>query len=259
MKQNLIILAIAILLGTSCTSQKKLAYLNNLPETGGEATFLMDVPDYKIQPRDILSITAKAMAPDGKIMDFLSSGFSTTSQSGESGLLLSGYDVNNEGNIVIPVVGTIKIEGLTLSEANVIVQTYVDKVFRNSTVDCKLLSFKFTVIGEVRSPGTYVNYNNYLTVLEAIGKAGGVGDYGNRDQILVIRPIDKGTKTFRINLQDKQILSSEGYFLLPNDVVIVQPLSQKIFNMNLPTISFIISTFTATISMTLLLINFLGK
>lgn len=259
MKHLHLILIASLLMVSSCTSQKKLAYLNNLPETSGEATFLMDVPDYKIQPRDILSITAKAMAPDGKIMDFLSSGFNTTSQSGESGLLLSGYDVNNEGNIVIPVVGTIKIDGLTLSEAKKIIQTAVDKVFKNSTVECKLLSFKFTVIGEVRNPGTYINYNNYLTVLEAIGRAGGVGDYGNRDQILVIRPVDKGTRTFRINLQDKQILSSQGYFLLPNDVVIVQPLNQKIFNMNLPTISFIISTFTATISMTLLLINFLGK
>ncbi len=157
------------------------------------------------------------------------------------------------------MVGTIKVDGLTLAEAKKIIQTAVDKVFKNSTVECKLLSFKFTVIGEVRNPGTYVNYNNYLTVLEAIGRAGGIGDYGNRDQILVIRPVDKGTRTFRINLQDKQILSSQGYFLLPNDVVIVQPLNHKIFNMNLPTISFIISTFTATISMTLLLINFLGK
>jgi polysaccharide export outer membrane protein len=109
----------------------------------------------------------------------------------------------------------------------------------------------------VRAPGTYVNYNNYLTVLEAIGRAGGVGDYGNRSKVLVIRPMDKGTKTFRLNLQDKKILSSEAYFLLPNDVVIVEPLNQKIFSMNLPTISFIITTFTSVVTTTLLLINYL--
>ena len=140
------------------------------------------------------------------------------------------------------------------------IQTYVDKVFKNTTVDCKLLSFKFTVIGEVTCSRDHIlNYNNYLTVLEAIGRAGGVGDFGNRHKILVVRPVDKGTKTFTLNLQDKQILSSEAYFLLPNDVVIVQPLSQKIFNLNLPTISFIISSFTGAVSMTLLLINYLGK
>ncbi len=74
MKQLPLILAAALLLASGCTSQQKLAYLNNLPEAGGEATFLMDVPDYKIQPRDILSITAKAMTPDGKIMIFCHQG-----------------------------------------------------------------------------------------------------------------------------------------------------------------------------------------
>jgi polysaccharide biosynthesis/export protein len=151
------------------------------------------------------------------------------------------------------------VEGLTLEEVRKLLQISVDKVFKNSTVECKLLSFKFTVIGEVRTPGTFINYNNYLTVLEAIGRAGGVGDYGNRSKVLVVRPMNKGTKTFRLNLQDKKILSSEAYFLLPNDVVIVEPLSQKIFNMNLPTISFIFTTTLSAITTTLLLINYFGK
>ena len=129
----------------------------------------------------------------------------------------------------------------------------------HSTVECKLLSFKFTVIGEVKAPGTYVNYNNYLTVLEAIGRAGGVGDYGNRNKVLVVRPMDKGTKTFRLDLQDKKILASEAYFLLPNDVVIVEPLKQKIFNMNLPTFSFILGSSLSAITTTILLINYLKK
>jgi len=250
-------LTLVLLLAASCTSQKKLAYLNNLPEPTGEQFFAMEIPDYKIQNRDVLYITAKAMTPDGRITDFLSSGTSSGVYlgQGESGGYFYGFDVNPDGTILMPVVGKVKVDGLTLYEARDLLQTSVDKVFINSTVDCKLLSFKFTVIGEVNAPGTYMNYNNYLTVLEAIGRSGGVGDYGDRKNVLVVRPVDKGTKTFRINLQDKKILSSEAYFLLPNDVVIVQPLSQKIFNMNLPTFSFIIST----ISMTLLLINFFGK
>jgi polysaccharide biosynthesis/export protein len=254
------ILVFAILLAASCTSQKKLAYLNNLPVPTGEETFTLDIPDYKIQPRDILYITVKAMMPDGTINDFLISARSyggTYVSQGESGGYLYGYDVNPEGDIVLPTVGSIKVGGLTLEETRKLLQASADKVFKNSTVECKLLSFKFTVIGEVRVPGTYVNYNNYLTVLEAIGRAGGVGDYGNRSNVLVIRPYDKGTKTFRLNLQDKKILSSEAYFLLPNDVVIVEPLKQKIFSMNLPTISFIITTFTSVITTTLLLINYL--
>lgn len=261
MKHLTPILLLTIILGFGCTSQQKLAYLNNLPELNGEETFPMEIPDYRIQPHDILYITIRAMTPEGKITDFLvSSGYIGSGQGqADVGGYLYGYDVNPEGNIIIPAVGTIKVEGLTLEETKRLLQESANKVFKNSTVDCKLLSFKFTVIGEVRTPGTYINYNNYLTVLEAIGRAGGIGDYGNRNRVLVIRPADKGTKTFRINLQDKKILASEAYFLLPNDIVIVEPLNQKIFSLNLPTISFIFATVTSTISMTLLLINYLGK
>jgi polysaccharide export outer membrane protein len=258
MKNISLILTTVILLAASCTSQEKLAYLNNLPEVNGEESFPMEAPDYKLQPRDILYITAKAMTPEGKIEDFLSeTNNSVTNQAGgDAGGYLYGYDVNQEGNVRIPAIGILKVEGLNLEETRNLVQTSVDKVFKNSTVECKLLSFKFTVIGEVRSPATYVNYNNYLTVLEAIGRAGGVGDFGNRDRVLVVRATEKGTKTFRLNLQDKKILSSEAYFLLPNDVVIVEPMPQKIFNLNLPTIAFFISTTLSTLTTTLLLINY---
>jgi polysaccharide biosynthesis/export protein len=261
MKPIVIFLGVLTFLVSSCTSQKELSYLNNLPEPGSEATFPIEIPDYRIQPRDILYITAKAMTADGKISDLLSSGTAGSSGTqGESAGFYNGYDVNPEGNILVPAVGTIKVSGLTLEEARKLIQTFIDNVFKYSTVSCKLLSFKYTVIGEVHAPGTYMNYNNNLTILEAIGHAGGVGDFGNRHKILVVRPFDKGTKTFTLNLQDKQILSSEGYFLLPNDVVIVQPLSQKVFNLNLPTLAFIISSITGTISMTFLLINyFSGK
>jgi polysaccharide export outer membrane protein len=260
MKQILLIITGIALLVSSCTSQKELAYLNNLPEPDKEGTFPMDIPEYRIQTHDILYLNAKAMSANGTIIDLLSSGTSGSSGSqGESAGFYNGYDVNPEGDIIIPAVGTIKVAGLTMEESRRLIQTYIDKVFKNSTVICKLLSYKYTVIGEVKAPGTYVNYNNYLTVLEAIGHAGGVGDFGDRHKILVIRPVEKGTRTFTLNLQDKQILSSEGYFLLPNDVVIVQPLSQKIFNLNLPTITFIIASFTGVVSMTLLLINYFGN
>ena len=199
------------------------------------------------------------MAPDGSIKEFLSSGSNVGINlvQGEAGGAFSGFNVNPEGYITLVPIGQVKVSGLTLEETRKTLQELTEKVFINSTIECKLLSFKFTVIGEVRGPGAYINYNNYLTVLEAIGRAGGISDFGNRNRVLVVRPMDKGTQTFRINLQDKKILISEAYFLLPNDVVIVEPLNQKIFNMNLPTISFIISTFTGTISLTLLLINYL--
>lgn len=256
--QNLLIITILFLV-TSCTSQKKLAYLNNLPETGGEETFTMNIPDYRIQYRDVLYITIKAMTPDGRITDFLSSSSgmgSVNYAQSEAGQYLFGYDVNNAGNIILPVLGQLKVAGLTLENARELIQNAADTHFNNTTIECKLLSFKFTVIGEVRAPGTYVNFNNYLTVLEAIGRAGGIDDFGRRDKILVVRPVEGGTKTFNLNLQDKQLLSSEAYFLLPNDVVIVETESKKIFNLNLPTFTFVLTAATSLLTTTLLLINY---
>ncbi len=254
-----LLFTIIIILTASCTSQKKLAYLNNLPETGGEETFPMDIPDYKIQHRDILYITVKSMTPDGTIKDFLSnvSGSIGTYAQSEAGQYMFGYDVGSTGEIILPVLGALKVSGYTLEEARGMIQKVVNTHFNNATVECKLLSFKFTVIGEVRSPGTYINYNNYLTVLEAIGRSGGITDFGRRDKILVIRPVPEGTNTYSLNLQDKSILSNEAYFLLPNDVVIVEPESKKIFNLNLPTFSFILTSVTSAVTTTLLLINYL--
>ncbi len=247
-----------ILLFTGCTSQKKLAYLNNLSETDGES-FPMDIPEYKIQHRDILYITVKGMLPTGVIEDFLAGSSRTggTYTQSEAGQYIYGFDVNSNGEILLPVMGSIQVAGKTLEETRSLIQVEANKQFNNATVECKLLSFKFTVIGEVKAPGTYINYNNYLTVLEAIGRAGGVSDFGRRDKILIIRPDATGTKTYSLNLQDKTMLTSEAYFLLPNDVIIIEPESKKIFNLNLPTYTFMFTAMTSAITTTLLLINFL--
>jgi polysaccharide export outer membrane protein len=259
MKNVLRYLIASVLIVSGCSSQEKLAYLNNLSETGGDGAFTMSIPDYRIQHRDILYITAKAMTPEGMITDFLSqarNNVSSTYMQGEAGQFLYGYDVNNEGKVILPSIGEMRVTGLTLEEARSVIQTEVEKVFTNVTVECKLLSFKFTVIGEVRAPGTYINYNNYLTVLEAVGRAGGISDFGRRDKLLVVRPIEGGTETYTLNLQDKAILSNKAYFLLPNDVVIVEPQAKKIFSLNLPTYSFILTTLTSAVTTTLLLINY---
>ena len=258
--KNLLLLVTLMIINFSCTSQKELAYLNNLPAE--ESEFPIEVPNYRINNRDVLYITAKAMTLDGTINDFLLSSRTTSGQylaSSEAGNYIYGYDVDSNGNILLPAIGNVHVSGLTLNEAREKIQSAAANVFNNVTVECKLLSFKFTVIGEVRSPGTYVNYNNYLTVLEAIGRAGGIGDYGKRDKVLVVRSGENGTTTYNISLQNKELLSSEAYFLLPNDVVIVEPQRKKIFNLNLSTYSFIFTSVTSSITSTLLIINYLNN
>jgi polysaccharide export outer membrane protein len=256
--KNLAPFLFLIILVSGCTSTEQLSYLNNLPETTEPQYFPYEMVDYKIQYRDILYIDVKSLTTEGKIENVLqgSGAINQTYLQGEANQYLIGYNVDKEDNILLPVIGKISVGGKTLQEIKSIVQVKIDSVFNHAYVDVKLLSFKYTVLGEARSPGSFINYNDYLTVLEAIGRAGGVGDYGRRDRVLVVRSTPEGSKTYRINLQDKNLLSSEAYFLMPNDVVIIEPVKHKIFNMNLPTISFAVSTITGLITTTLLLINY---
>ena len=246
---------------TSCTNTKNLTYLNNLLETAEPQYFPHEKPDYRVQYRDILYIDVKALTTEGKIENIMqgSSGSNQTYIQGEANQYLIGYIVDKQGHILLPGVGKLSVAGKSLPEIQRIVQGRIDSVFNHAFVDVKLLSFKYTVLGEVRTPGSFINYNDYLTVLDAIGHAGGVSDYGRRDRVLVVRSIPEGSKTYRIDLQNKDILTSEAYFLMPNDVIIIEPVNHKIFNMNLPTISFALSSITGAITTTLLLINYFNN
>jgi polysaccharide export outer membrane protein len=250
-----------IIFAASCSTQKELSYLNNLYELGGENYFPMEVPDYKIQPRDILYISVKAQTPEGTLTEMLTDRTTANMNylTNEGSAYMVGYSVDPDGDMTVPLLGKVPVEGKTVYEIRDLLQEKVDSLFRHAYVEVRLMSFKFTVIGEVRAPGSYVNYNDQLTVLEAIGRAGGISETGTKEKILVIRPEGDQTVTYHIDLQDKSLLSSPAYFITPNDVVIVQPNPKKVFNLNLPTISFIISTATAAVTTTLLLINYFGK
>lgn len=249
---------VLILLVTACSTQKELSYLNNLYELGGENYFPMDVPDYKVQPRDILYVSVKAQTPEGALTEMLNDRTSANANyiTNEGSAYMMGYSIDPQGNVTLPWLGEISVAGMTVYQIRDLFQQKIDSLFRHAYVEVRLMSYKFTVIGEVRMPGSYVNYNDQLTVLEAIGRAGGIAETGTKEKILVIRPKGDQTITYSIDLQDKSLLSSPAYFITPNDVVIVQPNPKKVFNVNLPTISFIIATITSTVSTTLLLINY---
>jgi polysaccharide export outer membrane protein len=165
----------------------------------------------------------------------------------QSNIFIYGYTVNDSGYISLPILGDIFVYGLTIDEITRSINVSASEYLKDATVNVKLLTFKFTVIGEVNRPGTYTNFNNQLTVLEAIGIAGDISNYGNRKSVLVVRPTKDGTYTYRINVQDKNLLQSEGYFLLPNDIVIVEPIKSKPFQLNIPTLSLLLTSISTLI------------
>ncbi|PWD99972.1 sugar transporter [Marinilabilia rubra] len=174
------------------------------------------------------------------------SGFST-SLSSEADQYINGFTVNNDGNIKLPVLGQLKVKGLTLQETEQQIQRLADNYLVDATVIVRLLNYKVTVLGEVTRPGVYSHYNDRLTILEAIGKAGDITDLGDKRNIMVIRPVPEGRVTYQLDLTNKDLLTSPAFFLKPNDVIYVKPSKSKAFQINLPTMSMILSSITTII------------
>jgi len=241
---------------SSCTSHRQLVYLKNVDSVSTENFYPKNRPEYLIQTRDIMYV--KIYSLNEQMSAMINQTIGTYQQNlfqNETSLFINGYTVSDSGNIEIPVLGKVRVANKTVDEATNLIRQRADHFLKDATIIVKLISFKVSVIGEVNRPGTYNNFNNQLTVLEAISMAGDITDYGNRKQILVLRPSYNGTKSFRLDLTDRSILSSDGFFLLPNDIIYVEPIKSKSFRINLPTISL---AFTS-ISTLILILNYINK
>lgn len=238
----------------SCTTHRQLVYLKNVDSVSAESYYPKTRPEYKIQSRDIMYV--KIYSLNEEMSALINQTIGTYQQNlfqNETSLFINGYTVSDSGNIEIPILGKVKVEGKTMDEAISAIRERADRYLKDATVIVKLISFKISVIGEVHRPGTYNNFNNQLTVLEAISMAGDITDYGNRQQVLVLRPTPQGTRSFRLNLTNSNILSSDGFFLLPNDIVYVEPIRNKSFRLNMPAVSLAFSS----ISTLILILNFI--
>jgi polysaccharide export outer membrane protein len=118
---------------------------------------------------------------------------------------------------------------------------------KDVTAKVRLLNFKVTVIGEVISPGVYYNYNPEFTVFDAISMANGTKNTTSIENVLVMREIGDQTQSFRLNLKSISSLTSEGYNLQPNDIVVVQPSRFKNLELQLPIYSLVLSSITTFI------------
>ncbi|WP_239495001.1 polysaccharide biosynthesis/export family protein [Pedobacter yulinensis] len=134
-----------------------------------------------------------------------------------------GFRVDKNGDIKFPVVGNIKLEGLSISEAQKVLERAVDRFVKNPIVTVKYMNFRVTVIGEVNHPATFTVSNEKISILEALGMAGDMTPYGKRENVLIIRENDGQRTTTRVNLNQKDVLNSPYFYLRQNDVIYVEP------------------------------------
>jgi polysaccharide export outer membrane protein len=224
MKNNFLHLLIILILGglvSSCVSSKKMIYFQN----NGPLDSIENVSKYqiKIQPGDLLFINVSAMDVKATLpFNLYESGAVTT---GNPKPLL--YLVNVDGEITFPVLGNIKVAGLTIKEMRAMLTQKLREYLKNPIVNVRLKNFKITVLGEVKMPGTYPVVNERITILEAIGLAGDLNIQAKRSKITLVRE-QQGKRTLTtFDLTSKDIFNSPYFYLAQNDVIYVEPNKTK--------------------------------
>jgi polysaccharide export outer membrane protein len=234
---SLAIFAIALIFA-SCTSTKDVPYFKDVPDTTKTKTFI-DAPyhDPLIIPDDMLSVVVTTIDPTTTTP--VNQGATMASSGSGSGLLGSGAsgppqtvpgltEVDKNGNISIPILGTIKVAGLSTSDAKVVIQKLAEKYYKDPDVQIRFVNFTITVMGEVGRPATFILPNQKVSILDALGMAGDLTIYGRRDNVLLIRENNGVKELHRLNLNNSDIITSPYFYLRQNDVIYVEPNKQKV-------------------------------
>lgn len=246
---------------TSCISTKKLTYLqesNTLQDSLIQVNVLKS--PYRIQVNDVLSIRVKALDQELVALFNPQGGGDTEGGSLGDGYYYDGFVVDDHGLIRLPTLGEVPVLGYTTEEIREIIEKkLLDDYFTenaNIFVTVKLAGIKYTIAGEVGSPGTKVELVEQLSLLEAIVNSGDVTEYGNRTDVLILRQYPGGRKIHHVDLTKIEALNSPYYYIQPNDLILVNPLPQKslgIGTTGLSSLNTIVSLFTLAVTTVLLI------
>ena len=222
-----LLLLFSVLMMCSCVSRKQLTYFRTLsPDNAKEINEqLSALPEPTVKINDALIITVTALDPEAVLPYNLPSvSYATPTSSTEPTVAsYQYYTVDAQGCIDFPVLGKLHVEGLTKSEVIRLVQQKLEGQIVDPIVSMRFLNAKVTVLGEVRSPGNYSLNNGRMTLLEALGAAGDITQYGRRDNVLIIRD-NRGELEFaRLDLSTNDLFASPYFYLQQNDVVVIEP------------------------------------
>jgi len=245
---NLIVPISFVIISTlfsSCVTQSKVEYLRNrdknviaFPES--------EFADYTLKPNDELFVRINSLDV-GAADIFSSTGIQSYAGSGSIspyGASLVSYSVDREGYLLVPVIGNILVKDKTLTEVSLILKDSLRNILNQPMVSVKLVNRYISVIGEVRAPGHFPYAQEKLTIYDAIALAGDITEYGNRNNVILVRNYNNENVRINLDLTNSEILTSGFYNLRPNDIVYVKPLRNKFWGMRQFPFSIIFSTVT---------------
>ncbi len=232
MKIKIVFFFLSVIFLYSCKSiPQDITYFQDLTKDGGQAQMLSNLNYIEYEPRiknsDALMITVSSPDMNQELIaqfnlptvSYLAPGEKVANQS----TTVQTYIVDKNGDVNFPVIGKVKVGGLTLSDAVDTVTVRVEEYIKDPIVNMNILSFKVSVMGEVRNPGPIVVTNSRISILDAIGAAGDLTIFGNRKNVKLIRDNNGQLEYTYLDLTSKDLFSSPYFYLQQNDVIVVDP------------------------------------
>jgi polysaccharide biosynthesis/export protein len=242
--KSVLTLIVFLLLAVSCVPLNQLQYFTDIDE----------MPDPSVNPK-----VEKAIVPFDKIYLKIYSidaktnqafGSSETMMPGSASSIM-GYLVDETGDVNIPFAGKVNVKGLTLAQAGAKIETALNVFGFNASVIAKFIDNNVTVLGEVNRQGTFSFSQNKINVYEALALGGGLTKYGNRKNVVLIRQEGDRIMHHRLDLSNTRIMGKDYYYIIPNDIIVVEPLKSISSSYGSNTYSLILSSVSTLISVIL--------
>lgn len=269
-QRNISIFIISIIVFSGCVSNKKATYLLKGDELKEEVVKNKSVRnytleggvDYTIRRDDQLNIKVTSLTPSEYNVFAIANPAEAAGRYQQSFVIggaqgtIYGYEVDPFGEIEMPMIGKLKVQGLTISELEADIQKRLSKYLKDPVIHIKVLNFRFSLLGEVNKEGIYSTFNHRITMLEAVSIAGGFTDLSDRTRVKLVRDNKGVVEIVYLDFLDEEFIGSPYYYLQPNDVLVVQPLKQR------STILYLsknVALFTSVASLVIALANLLAR
>lgn len=224
----LVIPFLFICLMSSCVSHKELVNFKDVNLPLGRAERISNALELRIQPNDLLRIQVESISPAASAPFNQMGGSQNVGQmTGANLQLFTGYLVDQDGYVDLPIIGRIEAQGQTIESLQFLVRGKLKTYLKDPVVNVRFLNFKVTLLGEVNVPGVLTLPNSRVTLLEAIGAAGDMTDYADRTNIMIIREQNGSRSYQRVDLQTDEIFSSPYYYLQQNDLIYIEPIKAR--------------------------------
>lgn len=239
---------IFVIFASSCVPMKKQIYLQ-AEEADSTKSYSQDnTPSYTLQPGNNLYV--RIVSVNEEAAEFFNFGYGSSGNIYyDAAVYLNSYSVDDSGYAELPFLGKIYLKDLTLKEAKSIVQKEIDNYLYNTMVILKLVNYNVTVLGEVNKPGQYKIYQDRINIFEMLSIASDMTTFAKRNEVVLVRKSKSGSSIHKLNLLDDNIMESEYYYVMPDDIVYVQPVKGKNFAFTAFPYTLVISSISLTIAL----------